>query len=164
MKIVTPHKRISRDVVLAGDVERVLADADEMVKLMNPREQFVGRYNNFYAMAHPQVTETDPLRFFVLNPSNEQFKEWQSVVIINPVILRHTQATVERKEGCMSYANVAPIMVARYNKCEVEFSELRFTDDKQPYISGRVKRNLSGIQAEVFQHEIDHLNGRSIYD
>lgn len=153
--IVKPHKIISRDVELK-DIERVWKDAQEMYKIFGKK---IGIYNTSMAVAHPQVTQEDPLRFFVVNPAMQMSGVLPEAVIINPEMIRHTNNTVDSEEGCLSFPTNPPINVQRYNKCEVRFKVL--TADKQ--ISDWFTLNLSGQLAKVFQHEMDHLVAKYIY-
>lgn len=159
LKLIPPHKNISR-LVKAEDLQRVYEDAEEIYKLLNLRR---GRHNGYFAIAHPQCIEVDPLRFFVLNNQTETFATWRSVVIINPVIARHTNQEIRKKEGCATFPNLPMTDVVRYHKCEVEYNELHFDKDNKPVLSPRLKANLVGRIAEVFQHETDHLDGKYIY-
>jgi len=155
IKIVEPHKIISREVT-PTDVERVYYDAKEMYKLIGTK---IGRYENFYSIAHCQITKDDPLRFFLLNPNEPSFRDMPEAIIINPKILRHTNQVIEKEEGCLSYANLPTIKVERWNKCEVEFSYLK----EDMTISEKIVMNVSGKVAQVFQHEIQHMRGEYIY-
>lgn len=88
-------------------------------------------------------------RLFVFNvPGGE------SGTILNPRITRRTCGKVRSTEGCLSLPGVRAV-VERDKQITVE----GFTLDWQPY-----KRKLRGLQAIVFQHEIDHLDGKTLLD
>lgn len=159
MQIISPHKKVSR-LVKPEDVNRVYRDSEEIYKMLNTQ---IGMYNRFFAIAHAQCEEEDPLRFFVLNNLTEEFKRWPELVIINPVIVRHTNNEVDSEEACASYAKLPITKVKRWNKCEVEFSPLQFDQENKPVIGKRKTMNLSGKISKVFQHEVDHLNAKYIY-
>lgn len=159
MNIIAPHKNVSR-LVTEEDLDRVYQESEKMFPLLNTK---IGLYNGFYAIAHPQVEEDRPLRFFIVNPKAMEFFKYQSIVIINPVILRHTNSTIESEEGCLTFAKYPPAKVQRWNKCEAEFSPLMFDENKKPYIGKRIKLSLNGIVSKIFQHEIDHLDAIYIY-
>lgn len=160
MQFIDAHKKVSR-LVIESDLETVLKDAEEMVPLLNTQ---IGRYASFFAIAHPQVEKDRPLRFFVINPATSEFRAWRSIAILNPVILRHTNNTTDSEEGCATFSTMPAVIVPRWTKCEVEFSPLEFDENKKPRIGRRITFNLSGKIAKVFQHEIDHLNAKYIYD
>ena len=48
----------------------------------------------------------------------------------------------------------------RSNKCEVEYEVL----NPITRIATKQVENMSGLQAQIFQHEIDHMDGHCIYD
>ena len=146
---VKPHKKIARDVT-PEDIKKIVEDANIMFNLCYTQN---GPYPGGHAVAHPQINDTDPLRFFVTN---------QREICINPIILRHTQVKIDNEEGCLSYPDKMPIRVPRWNKCEVEFTTLDI--DSPTGLSERKKVSLNGIGSRVMQHEIDHLDGISIFD
>jgi peptide deformylase len=102
------------------------------------------------AIAAPQIGEL--LRIFIISsaiiPKKDE-KEAQDLVFINPHIVKcsHSKSVIE--EGCLSvrwlYGDVE-----RYDKVTVEA-----LDEK----GKRIVYGASGIIAQAFQHEIDHLNG-----
>lgn len=143
LKIITPHCKKSREVI-EKDLNRVRKAIDGMVKLCNTP---IGMFQGGYAVAHCQVEKKDPLKFFVTN---------RGEVIINPVITRHTNQIIKKKEGCLSYADKGMIEVDRYNKCEVDYTTL----DEFPKI---IKGKIDGINSQIFQHEIQHFDGDYIF-
>lgn len=163
MDIIKSHNKISR-LVNPEDAGRVMEEAEKIYKLLNkPR----GFYLRFYAIAHAQCEEKDPLRFFVLNDEVDLFKDvdrWESLVVVNPVIIRNTETKVEGEEACASFPENPIIKVSRWHKIEVSFNFLKVNSEDEPFLSERKELNLSGKEARVFQHEIDHLNGKNIYE
>ena len=157
--IVTPHDKVSR-LVTEADLPRVFRESEEIYKLLNTQ---IGIHNRFYAIAHPQIDDQDPLRFFVVNNQMFEFHNWPSIVIVNPVILRHTGSFINSEEGCASFSLLPSTIVDRWNKCEVEFSPLEFDENQKPRLGKRVVRNCHAKVAKVFQHEIDHLDAKYIY-
>lgn len=72
------------------------------------------------------------------------------VVMFNPVITRK-DTPYETEEGCLSLDGVRPTM--RYQNIEVEYYDFMWKKKKQ---------KLTGWTAQIYQHEIDHLQGRII--
>lgn len=144
MEIIEPHFTKARPVTEA-DKDRVLDDAIKMIVMCNrPHGLFTGGL----ALAHSQVCP-EPLRFFVTK---------DGYVFVNPEILNHTKVPVRSKEGCLSYADRPTIEVPRFNKCLVKYQQF----DKD----GKLKEytfNANGVTSKMFQHEIDHLDGKDIY-
>ena len=146
MTIIPPHNNVSRPIT-PDDYRDVIRAAADMLELCNTRH---GLYPSGYAVAHAQVSER-PFRFFVKNNGE---------IVMNPIIIRKTKTPVKMIEGCLSYPNNEPIEVMRLNKCEVEYEVLN------PITRIAMKRveNMSGLQAQIFQHEIDHMDGHCIYE
>ena len=145
---VKPHNKVARDVT-KEDLPVVVAAAHIMYNLCYTQNGF---YPGGYAVAHSQINDTDPLRFFVTS---------QREIVINPVITRHTAVKVPSEEGCLSYPDRMPVMVPRWNKCEAEFITL--DTEKDNGMSDKITIQLSGKMAKVFQHEVDHMDGKDIY-
>ena len=70
------------------------------------------------------------------------------VVMINPKITDRSKAFDEVEEGCLSLTGVRP--AKRYRTITVEYLDKRFKKKKQ---------TLSGFDAQIIQHEIDHFDG-----
>jgi len=77
-----------------------------------------------------------------------------TIQIINPIITRRNLGKVVSEEGCLSFPGLR-VKMARYKQIVVE----GFNPDWKP-----VKYKLRGLDAYVIQHEIDHLNGKTIAD
>lgn len=152
MKLVKPHRLISREVT-AADIDRIRAAASDMAQILW-NERGVGIYpKGGYALAHCQVDDKEPLRFFVAR---------EGVVYVNPEIINHTNHEHLREEGCLTYSFPcckALSHVPRWNKIRVRFQVLTAHG-----LSAKTEEDMKGLQAQVFQHEIDHFNGMYIYD
>lgn len=161
MEIIIPHNKVSR-LVTEADMQKVFEASEEIMPLLNKP---AGLHRRYFAIAHAQVEKDDPLRFFVLNSMTIEFGSWPFNVIINPVIIRHTEHTVNSIEGCASFPLLPAITVQRWNKIEVEFSTMMIKGDtKEPVLSKRMTRPCRSNVAKIFQHEIDHLDGKYIYE
>lgn len=77
------------------------------------------------------------------------------VGVVNPEILERSAETVVGFEGCLSLPD-APELVRRASEVRV-----RFTDAGTGAL---VERDLGGLPAAVFQHELDHLDGVLVCD
>lgn len=151
-RYVSPHPTKARWVT-DNDVQRVLDEAVVMSKLIGVQR---GVYRGVYALAHTQVEDKDPLRFFFTA---------QGMVVINPVIVKHTDTSVYNPEGCMSYPE-EPIkeLVTRFNKIDVVYQTLLKEDGEENVkISPMFSASLKLFESRMWQHEIQHLNGFYIY-
>lgn len=153
-RYVPGHNKPSRWVTIE-DLPRVVAEGKVMLDLMHlPR----GKYSTgVAALAHSQIEDQDPLRFFVLP---------NGMVVINPVVTSHSKAPVYKTEGCMSYPDEEmKTMVPRFNIIEVGFQLLEKQDEsEEPKLSKMVDERLNGHASHIFQHEISHVNGHNVYD
>ena len=70
------------------------------------------------------------------------------VVMINPVIVRHSQESYETEEGCLSH--IGTRKTKRYKSVDVEYYDIGFKKKKQTF---------ADFTAQIIQHEIDHCNG-----
>jgi len=75
-------------------------------------------------------------------------------VFINPEITKYEGEIVEDYEGCLSIKDVYG-KVPRYSKVRVKALNLEGVE---------VKLKAEGFLARVFQHEIDHTNGKVFVD
>jgi peptide deformylase len=81
-------------------------------------------------------------RIFIMG--NEQ----NLVACINPQIIG-TQGEAKDPEGCLSFPNLW-LTVKRAEKIKVKYQDIR---------GQTVERELEGLAARIYQHELDHLNG-----
>ncbi len=143
IKIVEPHRKVSRPVTLA-DYDRVM----EAEKAM--REWMVAKYS-CVGLAHPQIDDEDPLAFFIT--LQEPFK-----VICNPKVVVYSSVKTQSKEGCMTFPDKEHIWHDRHVAITVEYEV--FKGKKLV----KKRKQINGFLAVVYQHEIDHLNAKYCYD
>lgn len=99
-------------------------------------------HSNCIGLAAPQIGYPD--RIFVMR------YDGQFVVVINPKILSRCNSHLEYSiEGCLSRPG-AKVRVGRRTKIKVQYVD---------NLGETVKRKFTNINARVFQHEFDHLNG-----
>jgi len=72
--------------------------------------------------------------------------------IINPVIVKRGKAKDSSKEGCLSFPGME-VMMIRYKSVTVEGYNRSWE---------KIRRKLTGLAAFCVQHEIDHLDGKTI--
>ncbi len=106
-------------------------------------------YYNALGIAATQVASND--RIIIINISTNNFI--QPLVLINPTILNKSNKIVS-KEGCLSFPHFF-IKIKRNKNIYFKFLNLN-----NNYVF--IKSNL--LFAICLQHEIDHINGITIYD
>lgn len=100
------------------------------------------------SIAAPQVGES--IRMFVVSPMafHKNTKHFQTVYI-NPRILKSSKEKEYMLEGCLS---------VRWLYGEVERAKQVMIESLDEFGKRHV-RGASGLMAQIFQHEIDHLDG-----
>jgi len=102
-------------------------------------------------IAAPQIGEK--WRIFVYgfskNSRYPDFKPIEKTVLINPEIYFFSKKTNDLYEGCLSIPNIRGLVSRSTN--------IKF---KAQNIDGELlERMVSGVEARIIQHELDHLNG-----
>ena len=181
MEIIKIHYKISKPVVSYKEIKK---EAEEMRRFI-VLGQFKGYYNKAFSICHCQVSET-PMAFFVCAPECVKEKMFVDDVIINPEIVEapahkniagnaeaikkmgldpdKVQAkaitvpnTIEYQEPCMSFPFRTPKRVKRFDVIKVKYQIKGLLGFKT------IEAELKGIASEIFQHEVDHLQGKNIY-
>lgn len=103
-------------------------------------------------LAAPQVNQG--LRLIVTTPDPNNYEYFrtsmhEALVLINPTIIHHSFFKKTGDEGCLSVPNLFGD-VKRWKKVTLCYQDRNGV---------KKKINASGLQARVFQHEIDHING-----
>ncbi len=147
LELVGEDDPILREVVpdYVGEAQALKDLAKSMFQVMRggkDREKGVG-------LAANQVGKR--VRMFVINLALQEFG--RSMVCINPVLLSKGHVLETRPEGRLTWP-FRRIAVTRPAEVAVEYTDLL----------GRVQlRELNGLYARVVQHELDHLNGVTIF-
>ncbi|MDE1920188.1 MAG: peptide deformylase [Candidatus Omnitrophica bacterium] len=125
----------SKPVKEVGPVERMLISA-----MFETMAAYKG-----VGLAAPQVGINEQI--FVVDTGKETF------VVVNPKIVKSVGHDV-MEEGCLSIPRVL-VDVKRAKTVWVEYIDAA---------NRRVRAQLNGLVAKVFQHEYDHLQGKLILD
>ena len=102
-------------------------------------------------LAAPQIGLPFRLAVIEVKPLDHRLEvePFPKTVIINPTIIRYSKKQSPKWEGCLSLKNVAA------EALRSESVTVKYLDEKG---KPRVEK-YTGFTAQVFQHEIDHLNG-----
>ncbi len=129
-------KSIKIKKITAPQIQKLAKELKEIMK----KEDGLG-------LAAPQIGYN--LRMIVINTKNGD------QIFINPKIYWKTFFKNETlEEGCLSVPNVFGL-VKRAKKVWVKYYNLN---------GQKIKIKAEGLLARIFQHEIDHLNGRLFID
>jgi peptide deformylase len=150
--IVLPNDHLrqksKRVAVISEEARRVIKDmVDATVDWEATREHEVG-----VALAAVQIDEL--YKIIIVREDFEDKKNKHFKVFINPEITKLEGELKEDYEGCLSVTDIYG-KVPRYDK-------IRMRAMNQDGQTVRVK--AEGFLARVFQHEIDHINGKVFVD
>jgi len=137
-----PHPLLRKKGAVIREITPEVAErAQEMLELMYEAKG-VG-------LAAPQVGWS--VQLCVMNPAPEDRS--REMVCVNPV-LAEAEGEEVADEGCLSFPEVRG-NVPRFAKVTCRWYDLE---------GHRMETVAEGLLARMFQHEIDHLNGRLIID
>ncbi|MBI2617843.1 peptide deformylase [Candidatus Kaiserbacteria bacterium] len=118
-------------------------------KLLNDMKEALSQKEHGVALAAPQIGAS--MRIFIIAPKvfGEEKKKSAPLVYINPALTRKSKKSKKLEEGCLSvegYYGTVPraerVTVSAYDENGKKFT-----------------RGAGGLLAQIFQHEIDHLDG-----
>lgn len=140
-------RQIAAPVTEVGS-DRLQALCDRLLELVKTA--------NGVGIAAPQVGES--LRLFVVaSRPNLRYPNaplMDAIVMINPQIISHSETTEKGWEGCLSVPGMRGL-VPRYTRIEVAYTGR----DGRSY-----QQTLTDFVARIFQHELDHLDGKVFLD
>lgn len=111
---------------------------------------------NGVGIAAPQVSQSYRL-FIVASHKSDRYPHapnMQPTAMINPQIMSHGEEIVKDWEGCLSVAGIRGL-VPRYRQIEVEYTT------RDGLLEHQI---LTDFVARIFQHELDHLDGKVFLD
>src|SRR3990167_1841227 len=155
MKIIRPDWQPSRPVQNWKEIgEQVL-----MMRNFIVTNKFEGNWDKAYSLSHCQVRVEGHFAFFVVHPDHVGPKKmFQYDMIVNPEIVSVEEKTKERmEEACMSFPYRTAKKMDRYYVIKVKYQVKGWFGLKI------IEEETMGLKAQIFQHEIDHCRGKSIY-
>eukprot|EP00751_Fragilariopsis_kerguelensis_P028880 CAMPEP_0170909956 /NCGR_PEP_ID=MMETSP0735-20130129/2822_1 /TAXON_ID=186038 /ORGANISM="Fragilariopsis kerguelensis, Strain L26-C5" /LENGTH=227 /DNA_ID=CAMNT_0011306595 /DNA_START=132 /DNA_END=815 /DNA_ORIENTATION=- len=131
--------------------EELTGPGSEISKLA--KEMFLVMYaTKGVGLAAPQVGINKQL--MVYNDTGDPKKWMQETVMINPKIVEFSEAKDVADEGCLSFPKMGG-EVERSKWIKVEAVNLK---------GKKMKKKFEGLEARIFQHEYDHLEGTVYID
>ena len=140
MKIVQyPHPALRHPAKPLTAIDRqVHLDAGRMLELMYE--------NKGLGLAANQVFL--PYRIVVINPTGDPQQREREEVLLNPVILER-KGSIEGEEGCLSFPGLFQ-KIRRAKTVTVQAYNLK---------GEVIDKVVSDLEARLWQHEVDHLDG-----
>jgi peptide deformylase len=161
LTIVPPHVKVSRPATDkdAGLIMDLAAPMQLLCVELVKKKVFA----DAFALHHSQITKK-PINFFVLNSANPRISEMaRNSIFVNCRIINHTNHPVEKMEGCLSFPGRLSVRVERFHKIVCEY-QYPVRQDNGSYILSEVHtENMSGLLAQIVQHENQHAQGKFIY-
>lgn len=145
MKIVVSPDPLLRQICepcVPGD-KALVKLADQMARDMYD--------NNGCGLAAPQV---GIMKRIVVIDCDEESEYENPIALVNPEILETSGDPVTEEEGCLSLPGVS-VPITRPPFARVKYYDL---DGNECIIEG------DGLLGRCLQHEIDHLNGRTLFE
>lgn len=136
------------DDALKNIVKKLLATmySDHGVGLAAPQVSLWPITTFKYKYAHSKVGINQ--RLLVFNEYGEKSQQAHELVLINPVIISHSNDTNIDEESCLSFPFIGGD-VKRYNSVTVQYQNIDNITQKVQFF---------GMPARIFQHEYDHLD------
>jgi peptide deformylase len=148
----------------AKPVPEKLFGSSELTRLIDVMSEALGRFPEGVALAAPQVDVS--YRLFIVRkdrtlppptPTPKVGAPTKSVaevkpeveIYINPEIIKTSRKRAYADEGCLSIHNVYGT-THRHERVTIRARHMDGT---------RFQRGAGGLMAQIFEHEIDHLNG-----
>lgn len=151
IKIVQDGDSVLRELAQTVPVKDITSD--KIQNIIRQMKVALSTQNDGVAIAAPQIAV--PLRIFVVSDyiMSQADKDYKStgndLVFINPEISKLSKDKHDVEEGCLS---------VRWKYGKVQRS-VKATINAYDENGKKVQRGASGLLAQVFQHECDHLDG-----
>ena len=149
MKIVQQDNPVLRE--RAKEVPLAEITSPAIKKILAEMSQALVKEDDGVALAAPQIGKG--LRIFIISGKLWQAEDAKEkpadLVFINPKITKLSQTKQKLEEGCLSVRWLYGL-VSRASKATVE----AYDENGKKFT-----RSGSGLVAQIFQHEIDHLDG-----
>ena len=136
-QIITDIDKLTQRCKLADKEDRL-----EILEISHKLKQSLKHYHpDGLGLAAPQIGYNS--RMFIMVCSG------RLITVINPIIITSKGPKNYKVEGCLSRPGFTR-KVARYTKIRVRYYDIN---------NRKIERNFTNLNARIFQHELDHLNG-----
>jgi peptide deformylase len=133
---------------IARDIKKSEFGSDYLKDVISAMSSALVKEQDGVAIAAPQINL--PLRIFLVSESAYDPKaKWKPLVFINPKIVKASRKTEEMHEGCLSVRWI-------YGKTKRHSS---VTIEAYDVAGNKFTFGASGLIAQIFQHETEHLEG-----
>ncbi len=150
-KILQKDSPVLREI--AKEVPQKVIGTKKIQNIIERMKIAMHREEDGVAIAAPQIGES--LRIFVVSGQVQAMKDkdkekvYPDLVFINPEITKLSKKKKSMEEGCLSVRWLYGKVVRH------ERASIKALDEH----GNKVARGASGLLAQIFQHEVDHLDG-----
>jgi len=141
---------LSPDPTLRQVCEPCQLDDKDLKKLAKQMAKAMYK-NNGCGLAAPQV---GVLKRVVVIDCDTESEEKNPIVLVNPEVVELSGEEVVEEEGCLSCPGIS-VPIKRQPYAKVKYYDL---DGEECFIEG------DGLLGRCVQHEIDHLNGKTLFE
>lgn len=122
---------------------------EKLKRILEDMKSAVDKEEDGVAIAAPQIGIS--LRIFVVSEKVREILKLPdvSLIYINPIIVKASKDRKSVEEGCLSIRWLYGL-VKRSSRVTIEAMDAN---------GNKFSRGASGLLAQIFQHETDHLNG-----
>ena len=147
-EIVTyPNEKLHKKCIECDIFDKSLVKlSKEMAQLMYD--------NNGVGLAAPQVGDDRRIIVVDCDYDVDDKKTRDPLILLNPEILDHSDEEALETEGCLSCPGIN-VLIRRFECVKVRFCDLK---------GDEWELDADGLLARCLQHEIDHLNGRTLFE
>jgi len=150
--IVSKEDPVLREIARELSLKEITSPKTQCI-LENMKEALASQEDGV-AIAAPQIGESLAIfvvsqKVFIMTSENPEEKKYTDAVFINPKIIKLSKQTKLLEEGCLS---------VRYLYGKVRRSHKVLIEAYDEHGKKRT-HGATGILAQIFQHEIDHING-----
>ncbi|EQC31558.1 polypeptide deformylase [Saprolegnia diclina VS20] len=147
------HRLVYLGNAALRQVSTNVKDVHDMRSIVSAMTSIVGEHQGL-GLAGPQIGVNKRLFLMVKDLPEDEETPLTYEPIFNPRIVSSSKEMTRDFEGCLSFPGYQGV-VARSSDIEVLYTN---ADGKETH------RELSGLHARVFQHELDHLDGVMFLD
>lgn len=145
---------------IAKPVVKADFKSEKLTKILRDMKTALDSQSDGVALAAPQIGVS--LRIFIVSGrvfeimynDEKETKEYPDMVFINPEIIKLSKETEILEEGCLSVRYLYG-KITRAKKAKVK----AYDENGKAFEVGG-----TGLLAQIFQHETDHLNGTLFID
>ncbi len=150
-KIVQQNDKVLREFAQTVPLKDIASS--KIQNIIKDMQEAVNMEEDGVAIAAQQIGM--PFRIFIVSDTimkkaDEKYKSiGRDLVFINPEITKFSRQKTDVEEGCLS---------VRWKYGKVKRS-VKVTIEGYNELGESIRRGASGLLAQIFQHETDHLNG-----